>query len=174
MQGAGPALGSVFGGLVANATTEWRWVFWMTAVPSGLCMLLVIACIPETNFKRPVADNTAGMTPSAFAELRRTLNLSHGAALSVNGWYDRYADTKSCFLARNFSDGLKGNITMDFFHTTNPPPTSPGSSLCFCELRPHTGLGSHSGYSQFDSFHRNIWLFRPRRRQHQHLGVSLA
>ncbi|KPI35977.1 putative MFS-type transporter [Cyphellophora attinorum] len=89
MQGAGPALGSVFGGLVAHATPQWRWVFWMTAIPSGICMLTVFFLIPETNFRRPIADNKAGMTPTEFEQLRRSINLGPQAALSLTRWYDR-------------------------------------------------------------------------------------
>lgn len=90
MQGAGPALGSVFGGLVVNATNSWRWTMWLSAFPSGVCVLLVFFLIPETNFRRSVEATKAGITPSQFAELRRTLRLSNRQALGMTGWYDRY------------------------------------------------------------------------------------
>jgi MFS family permease len=91
MQGAGPALGSVFGGLVVDATNSWRWTMWLSAIPSGVCLLLVIFLIPETNFRRSVEATKVGMTSTNFAELRRTLQLSNRKALGVTGWYDRYA-----------------------------------------------------------------------------------
>ena len=89
MQGAGPSLGSIFGGLVAHASSDYRWVFWLNAIPSGICMLLVILLIPETNFHRSVEDNKAGVTPAQFAEMRSTLHFSNRDALSLTGWWDR-------------------------------------------------------------------------------------
>lgn len=89
MQGAGPALGSVFGGLVVNASNSWRWTMWLNAIPSGVCVLLVFFLIPETNFRRSVEGTKAGMTPTQFSELRRTLKLSNRQALGLTGWYDR-------------------------------------------------------------------------------------
>jgi MFS family permease len=91
MQGAGPALGSVFGGLVVDATNSWRWAMWLSAIPSGVCVLLVAFLIPETNFRRSVEATKAGMTSTQFAELRGTLRLSNRQALGMMGWYDRYA-----------------------------------------------------------------------------------
>lgn len=95
MQGAGPALGSVFGGLVVNGTKNWRWAMWLTAIPSGVCVLFVAFLIPETNFHRSVEATKAGMTSTQFAELRPTLRLSTRQALGVTGWYDRYASLGS-------------------------------------------------------------------------------
>lgn len=89
MIGAGPALGSVFGGLVANASTNWRWVMWMSAIPSGISMMLVLLFIPETNFHRSVEANMAGITPVQLDELRCTLHFSNRAALSMTRWLDR-------------------------------------------------------------------------------------
>lgn len=91
MQGAGPALGSVFGGLVVDATNNWRWTMWLNAIPCGVCVLLVIFLIPETNFRRSAEATKTGMTPTQFSELRRTLRLSNRQALGLTGWYDRYA-----------------------------------------------------------------------------------
>jgi MFS family permease len=90
MQGAGPALGSVFGGLVANASANWRWVMWLNAIPSGICMLLVIALIPETNYHRTVEANKAGVTTSQLAEMRSNLRFRKRSALGLTNWYDRY------------------------------------------------------------------------------------
>lgn len=104
MQGAGPALGSVFGGLVYNATNNWRWTMWLNAIPSGVCVLLVIFLIPETNFHRSPEATQAGMTPTQFSELRRTIRLSTRQALGLAGWYDRYALHGSNFGQRTFAD----------------------------------------------------------------------
>lgn len=97
MLGAGPALGSVFGGLVVRAANDWRWVMWLNGIPSGVCMLMVIAFIPETNFHRPAEDNTKGMTFAEFAELRRTVSMTNRMALRLTSWRNRHVlDSNVC------------------------------------------------------------------------------
>lgn len=115
MQGAGPALGSVFGGLVVNASNNWRWTMWLNAIPSGVCVLLVFFLIPETNFRRSVEATKAGMTPAQFSELRRTLKLSNKQALGLTGWYDRYAFHGSNLGKRTFANRSRETSLWTFF-----------------------------------------------------------
>lgn len=169
MLGAGPALGSVFGGLVANATTNWRWVLWMTAIPSGISMLLVIAFIPETNYHRTAEANKAGVTPAQFAEMRSNLQFSKRSALGLTNWYDRYV---YAYVPTDVSsaDDRKRNLFVYIFHTAASSTTSPGSAIRFGYVRIDPWLGHYTGYSQLDGFHRAIWLLDAWSRQHQHCG----
>lgn len=171
MLGAGPALGSVFGGLVASASTHWRWVLWMTAIPSGISMLLVIVFIPETNYHRAAEANKAGVTPAQFAEMRSNLHFSKRSALGLTNWYDRYV---YAYVPTNVSsaDDCKRNLVVYIFHTAASSATSPGSTFCFGHVRIDPWLGHHTGYSQLDGFHRVIWLLYAWSRQYQHRSSS--
>ena len=89
----GSSLGSVFAGLVATANPNWRWVFWMNAILTGVCFLVAIFFSPETNFRRPPEfEGGEGMHPSELAAIRASANHSWVQSLSVTGWYDRYDD----------------------------------------------------------------------------------
>ncbi|KAI0746294.1 MFS polyamine transporter [Daedaleopsis nitida] len=44
----GPVLGPVAGGLLANSSLDWRWVFWVMMIFAGVCITLVLLFIPET------------------------------------------------------------------------------------------------------------------------------
>lgn len=45
---AGPSLGPAVGGLMNQAGVSWRWVFWLLAIFTGVCELLLIFTLPET------------------------------------------------------------------------------------------------------------------------------
>ncbi|KAI0031996.1 MFS general substrate transporter [Vararia minispora EC-137] len=44
----GPALGPIVAGWIAVSGADWRWLFWALAMFSGVCLLLVLLCLPET------------------------------------------------------------------------------------------------------------------------------
>ena len=89
----GSSLGGIFAGLVANANPDWRWVFWMDAVLTGVCFLVAALFSPETNFRRPTENEGGeGMHPSELASIRARSNRRWVQSLSVTGWYDRYGN----------------------------------------------------------------------------------
>ncbi|EST07941.1 Major facilitator superfamily [Kalmanozyma brasiliensis GHG001] len=45
---AGPALGPIVSGFIAVSGTSWRWLFWVCTIFSGVCLILVVATLPET------------------------------------------------------------------------------------------------------------------------------
>lgn len=86
----GSSLGGIFGGLVANANSDWRWVFWMNAILTGACFSIAVLFSCETNFHRaPENEAGEGMHPDELVDLRARLNHSWLRTLSVTGWYDR-------------------------------------------------------------------------------------
>ena len=42
-----PSLGPVIGGILAERA-NWHWIFWFLSILSGLCLALIILCLPET------------------------------------------------------------------------------------------------------------------------------
>lgn len=45
---AGPALGPIIGGFIYVSGTDWRWLFWVCTIFSGVCFLLTALTLPET------------------------------------------------------------------------------------------------------------------------------
>jgi MFS family permease len=45
---AGPALGPIVGGFIYVSGTNWRWLFWVCTIFSGVCFLLTLFTLPET------------------------------------------------------------------------------------------------------------------------------
>ncbi|KAK7917293.1 hypothetical protein PG985_010901 [Apiospora marii] len=43
-----PSIGPVIGGAMASGP-GWRWIFWFLAIVSGICLVLMILLLPETN-----------------------------------------------------------------------------------------------------------------------------
>ena len=100
MIGGGSTLGGVFGGLVAQANQNWRWVFWMNAILTGACFLNIFLFLAETNFERPSENETGeGLDESHLAAIQARANPSWIKSIGVT-WYDRYAYCSSCIQAR--------------------------------------------------------------------------
>ncbi len=92
MIGLGNCLGGIFAGQIINANPNWRWVFWMNTILTGVCFLLTLLFQPETNFKRPEQNESGeGLDISHLKAIRGRANSSWVRSLSVTGWYDRYA-----------------------------------------------------------------------------------
>ena len=86
----GTSLGSIFAGLIANATTNWRWVLWEDAIIIGTMFTYLCMFLPETNFKRPTENETGeGLEPSLLPAIQARANSSWLKSLSLTGWYDR-------------------------------------------------------------------------------------
>lgn len=45
---AGPALGPIVSGFISVTGTNWRWLFWVCTIFSGVCLLLIIFTLRET------------------------------------------------------------------------------------------------------------------------------
>ncbi|OAA68002.1 Major facilitator superfamily domain, general substrate transporter [Niveomyces insectorum RCEF 264] len=88
MIGGGSALGGIFGGLVVNASNQWRWVFWMCSILNGTCFLLIAIFYEETNFARPDEDEAGDDTNSSGTHLTRS-NYNFVHSLSLLRWHDR-------------------------------------------------------------------------------------
>lgn len=44
----GPALGPIFGGLIADYTSTWRWVYWTFLIVAGFGYVIFMVLVPET------------------------------------------------------------------------------------------------------------------------------
>ena len=87
----GSSLGGVFAGLIANANPDWRWVFWMNSIMTGVCFLATALFQAETNFMRPEEYETGeGMEPSELAAIRAGAKGNWVKSLGVTSWYERY------------------------------------------------------------------------------------
>lgn len=86
----GSALSGVFAGLVANATPNWRWVFWKNVILTGCLFLTTIIFQAETNFKRPAENESGeGLPSSELAAIRARGYSRWIESLSVTRGYDR-------------------------------------------------------------------------------------
>lgn len=90
MIAVGSALGGVFGGYVANANPDWRWVFHMNTILVGVVLVSTVLLQPETNFIRPQEYETGqGMEMSELRAIRANNKSNWLKSLSVTGWYDK-------------------------------------------------------------------------------------
>jgi predicted MFS family arabinose efflux permease len=68
-----PSLGPVLGGALSQHT-GWWWIFWLLALLSGLCLLLIVLFLPETS-RLIVGNGSIAMAwyhQTALSLLRRT------------------------------------------------------------------------------------------------------
>ncbi|CAM1509797.1 Fc.00g001320.m01.CDS01 [Cosmosporella sp. VM-42] len=87
MIGGGSALGGIFGGLVVNANSDWRWIFWMCSILNGTCFLMITLFYEETNFARP-PDSDTGSDTEVQSEIV-TSKYNFIQSLSLFRWHDR-------------------------------------------------------------------------------------
>jgi MFS family permease len=86
----GTSCGGIFAGLIANATTEWRWVWWMNVILTGFLFLIVVLFSAETSFARPAENESGeGMEASELAAIQATANSHWASSLSFTSWYNR-------------------------------------------------------------------------------------
>lgn len=101
MIAVGSALGGVFGGYVANANPNWRWVFHMDTILTGVVFLATIIFQAETNFVRPQEYETGeGMQRSELQAIRAQGKVNWTKSLGITAWYDKYVIAPSpsfCF-----------------------------------------------------------------------------
>jgi len=45
---AGPSVGPIVAGFIDVTGTSWRWVFWILAIFAGVCLGIIVFCVPET------------------------------------------------------------------------------------------------------------------------------
>jgi MFS family permease len=86
----GNSLGAIFAGLISHATPNWRWIFWMDTIVTGVLFALMLFAMPETNFERPVTTEmgeTADLAPVLTQEKRS--HMSYWQSLKVTAYYDR-------------------------------------------------------------------------------------
>ncbi|KAJ9609082.1 hypothetical protein H2200_006853 [Cladophialophora chaetospira] len=90
MIAGGSALGGIFAGLIANANANWRWVFGMNTILTGINFICCALFQAETNFNRPAENESGeGLDASALAAIRSRTNGSWFRSLGVMSWYDR-------------------------------------------------------------------------------------
>ena len=86
------AIGPVLGGALAQ-NPGWRWIFWLFAISSGVCLLLIFFFLPETS--RFIVGNgsgkVSGLHRTLFSYLHpsRPLHLQDISGGSEDGPYDR-------------------------------------------------------------------------------------
>lgn len=88
MIATGSAFGGLFSGFIINATSNWRWIFWMDSILTGTCCLIISLLLPETSFARPVTSEE-GAGPDVMSVPHRH-ELAWKQRLSVTGWRDEY------------------------------------------------------------------------------------
>jgi MFS family permease len=90
MIAGGSAFGGIFAGLVARATTNFRWVFGMDAILTGVCFFLVVFFQAETNFERPPEfENGEGISATELRDMKSRVHQNWFKSLGVRSWYDR-------------------------------------------------------------------------------------
>ncbi|KAK4936593.1 hypothetical protein LTR10_022580 [Elasticomyces elasticus] len=85
----GTSLGGIFSGLIANATTNWHWVYWHQVFLTGALFLGTVLFQAETNFDRPLDNEFGeGLPASQLAHLRARAKSSWIKSLGVTSWYN--------------------------------------------------------------------------------------
>jgi MFS family permease len=53
---AGPALGPIVAGFMADAGVSWRWLFWVMSIFAAVCFLQILFTVPETYAPKILVD----------------------------------------------------------------------------------------------------------------------
>jgi MFS family permease len=46
---AGPAIAPLVSGFIGVSEISWRWLYWVTAMCAGVCVILILFTLPETH-----------------------------------------------------------------------------------------------------------------------------
>lgn len=86
----GSACGGIFAGLVSNANSNWRWVFWMNVILTGALFVATFLFQTETNFNRPVEfENGDGLDSSELPALRARVKVNWIKSMGFTSFYNR-------------------------------------------------------------------------------------
>ncbi|KAK5699467.1 hypothetical protein LTR97_005595 [Elasticomyces elasticus] len=86
----GTSLGSIFSGLIATADADPKWIWWHQAILTGSLFLTMLLFHAETNFSRPLENESGeGLPASQLAGIRASVKSSWLSSLSFTSWYNR-------------------------------------------------------------------------------------
>ncbi|KAK5737160.1 hypothetical protein LTR17_006943 [Elasticomyces elasticus] len=86
----GTSLGSIFLGLIATADVDPKWIWWHQVILTGSLFLTVLLFHAETNFNRPLENESGeGLPASQLAGIRASVESSWARSLSLTSWYNR-------------------------------------------------------------------------------------
>ncbi|KAJ9602218.1 hypothetical protein H2200_013338 [Cladophialophora chaetospira] len=86
----GTSLGGIFSGLIANANANWHWVYWHQVFLTGALFVVTLLFQAETNFDRPLENESGeGLPASQLADIRTRTKSSWIKSLGVTSWYNR-------------------------------------------------------------------------------------
>ncbi|KAK3636498.1 hypothetical protein LTR56_014124 [Elasticomyces elasticus] len=86
----GTSLGSIFSGLIATADVDPKWIWWHQVILTGSLFLTMLLFHAETNFIRPLENESGeGLPASQLAGIRASVESSWVRSLNLTSWYNR-------------------------------------------------------------------------------------